>query len=528
MTQGFISFDQLKIARMEQKRRNIPLEQIVVRMGLVGERVIASIIADGHNLIPFDIEKTVVDTDLLRDFTRQEAEHLYALPLFIDSDVLHAAMVDVYDLKTRDLLKRRFNCRDVRPHPAASSDLGTAINALYDHDFSLEGLLRELESSAIDPSKPGGGQGSVIGFVNAILLYALKHRASDIHFEPEGVFVRIRTRIDGALRPLLTFHQDYWPAVCVRLKMMAELNIAECRKPQSGRFGLFLGGREIDFRLSTHPTIHGENTVIRLLDKLKSLIPLDQLGFRADQIKSLERLMHYPQGILLITGPTGSGKTTTLYSLLKILSADRLNIMTLEEPVEYEIPLLRQCEVKEVGGVSFADGIRSILRQAPDVILVGEIRDEETAKMALRASFTGHLVLATLHTADVFGAIPRLMDLGIPPHLLSGNLTGLVAQRLVRTLCDYCKKPDGAGGMMADGCERCGHQGFHGRTALAELLTIDDDMNDLIAQKASRSQLRALAVSKGFVSLADAAKQKWQDGITTRAELSRCVVMDCV
>ncbi len=340
---------------------------------------------------------------------------------------------------------------------------------------------------------------------------AVDQGASDIHFEPEGVFVRVRIRLDGVLWQRVIFHQDFWPPLSVRLKILADLDIAESRLPQNGRFSQKISGRMVDFRLSFHPTVHGENAVLRILDKHHSLIPLHRLGYTEDQYNTLLNLVREPQGLVIFTGPTGSGKSTSLYSLLQEVNEESVNIMTLEEPVEFDLPLVRQTEVKEPGGVSFAKGIKSILRQDPDIILVAEIRDEETAQMAFRAAVTGHLVLSTLHTIDALGALYRLEDLGLPPSRLAGVIRGLVAQRLVRKKCNFC----------TGGCENCGGRDYRGRQALAEILIPDSEFEKMLSEGASFTAFRAWCQKTKTKTLRDHAQELLAEKVTDKKEILR-------
>jgi len=375
--------------------------------------------------------------------------------------------------------------------------------------------------------------------VDALLNDAVKRSASDIHFEPEQGFLRIRYRIDGVLRQIRSLHKNYWAAMVVRLKVMSGMNIAETRAPQDGRISLMLSGHQVDFRVSSQPTTHGENIVLRILDRDKGIVPLEELGLHADDLKTLKLMLARPEGIILVTGPTGSGKTTTLYSILNYINTEGINIMTLEDPVEYPMAMIRQTSVNEVVKLDFASGIRSMMRQDPDVILVGEIRDQETAEMAFRAAMTGHQVYSTLHTNSSIGAIPRLMDLGVLPDIMAGNIIGVVAQRLVRKLCAQCKAPytpDQATrrllGVDADderpiyqavGCARCDNVGYRGRVAIMELFKLDAEIDELIARRATGREIRAAASAKGFRSLAEDAISRVLLGQTSLEEISRVV-----
>jgi type II secretory ATPase GspE/PulE/Tfp pilus assembly ATPase PilB-like protein len=377
----------------------------------------------------------------------------------------------------------------------------------------------------------------VVRLIDALLADAVHRGASDMHFEPEAHFVRIRYRIDGVLRQIRSLHKTYWPAMVVRLKVISGMNIAETRAPQDGRISLSIAGRPLDFRVATQPTLHGENLVLRVLDKQKGLLKLEELGLPDDSLGVLKRMMARPEGIILVTGPTGSGKTTTLYSLLSHLNHETVNIMTLEDPVEYPLPLLRQTSVSEK--IDFAGGIRAMLRQDPDLILIGEIRDRDTAEMALRAAMTGHQVYSTLHTHSAIGAIPRLLDMGILPDILAGNIIDIVAQRLLRRLCPHCKQPDTASAAerallgrndaaalpiwRARGCARCDEHGYRGRLAVLEILKPDEALDELIARRATPRELRLQAESSGFRPLAGDAIRRVLEGATSLEEAQRVV-----
>ncbi len=379
----------------------------------------------------------------------------------------------------------------------------------------------------------------MVRLISALLADAVERGGSDIHFEPEQNFLRIRYRIDGVLRQIRSLHKTYWPAMAVRLKVMAKMNIAETRAPQDGRISASLSGRVIDFRVASLPTTHGENLVLRILDRQKGIVPLDKLGLDETQLELLKRMISRPEGIILVTGPTGSGKTTTLYSILNHINSDAINVMTLEDPVEYPMTLIRQTSVAEAAKLDFANGIRAMMRQDPDVILVGEIRDQETAEMAFRAAMTGHQVYSTLHTNSAAGAFPRLLDIGIVPDILAGNIIGILAQRLVRKLCRTCRQsydPDERErrllGMSpsepialfrAVGCEQCDYQGYRGRQSILELLKIDAGIDELIARRATAREILTAARASGFKTLADDGVRLVRAGATGLEELMRVV-----
>jgi type II secretory ATPase GspE/PulE/Tfp pilus assembly ATPase PilB-like protein len=431
----------------------------------------------------------------------------------------------------------------VKPVLAAEAQLEEYIDQFYGYELSVDGILREIETGEIDyQSLQAGGDEytqPVVRLVGALLMDAVKRGASDIHFEPEYAFLRVRYRIDGVLQQIRSLHKTYWPGIAVRLKVISGMDIAETRSPQDGRLNINLVGRPIDFRVASHPTIHGENIVLRVLDREKSIIPLERMGLRNETLDELKLMMTRPEGIMIVTGPTGSGKTTTLYSLLSFQNTESVNIMTLEDPVEYPVTMMRQTSVAEVNKVDFANGIRSIMRQDPDIILVGEIRDADTATMAFRAAMTGHQVFSTLHTNSALGTFPRLLDIGISPDIMAGNIIGVVAQRLVRVLCPHCKeahapadeerkllglKPRQDATIYRHiGCKKCNYHGYRGRMAIIELLRIDSDMDGLIARRSPLDEIRAMALQKGFVTLADDGVRRILEGYTSLSEVMRVI-----
>jgi type II secretory ATPase GspE/PulE/Tfp pilus assembly ATPase PilB-like protein len=426
---------------------------------------------------------------------------------------------------------------------SSEAEVTRAIDRFYGHELSIDGILNEIETGEVDyeslSTADGGYTQPIVRLIDALVGDAVSRRASDIHFEPEQGFVRIRYRIDGVLRQIRALHSKYWSAMLVRIKVMSGMNIAESRAPQDGRISLHLQGRYIDFRVAAQPTTYGENIVLRILDKVQSLVALDALGLAPDQFETLQLMIKRPDGILLVTGPTGSGKTTTLYSILSALNTEQVNIMTLEDPVEYPMPMIRQTSLADGLKIDFASGIRSMMRQDPDIILVGEIRDGDTATMALRAAMTGHQVFSTLHTNSALGALARLLDLGLNPEILAGNLIGVIAQRLIRRLCRSCRKPyhpnsaqrrllglDPAGTQPlyeAGGCDDCEQQGYLGRVALMEIVRFDADLDELVARRATLRELRSLAAQKGARSLAQDAIRRVLDGTTTLSEIARSI-----
>lgn len=544
--QGLISQDQLRIALIEHQQNNIPLGRQLVRLGFVSETMVRDMVAHTIGQESIDLTNVVADADALGMVPEEFARRYHLLPVAYEeaSKTMTVAMADMFNVVALDQLRAMLGGQiQLKPVLAAEAQLEEHIDQFYGYELSVDGILREIETGEIDYQSltVEGDEYTqpVVRLVGALLMDAVKRGASDIHFEPEYAFLRIRYRVDGVLQQIRSLHKSYWPGIAVRLKVISGMDIAETRSPQDGRLNMNLCGRPIDFRVSTHPTIHGENIVLRVLDREKSIIPLERMGLRSTTLDHLKLMMTRPEGILVVTGPTGSGKTTTLYSLLSYKNTEAVNIMTLEDPVEYPVTLMRQTSVAEVNKVDFANGIRSIMRQDPDIILVGEVRDEDTATMAFRAAMTGHQVFTTLHTNSALGTFPRLLDIGISPDIMAGNIIGVVAQRLVRVLCPHCKEPAKPSDeerkilgikrnetvqiFKPTGCKRCGQTGYRGRMAIIELLRIDSDMDALIARRAPLDELRKLALEKGFTTLADDGARRILEGYTSIEEVMRVI-----
>ena len=523
---GLVSDDQLQIALLEQKTSKKMLGSILVEMGFVTESALGEVLAESAGTHKFDSKTTMLDVGVTKQIPKEVAIRHKVIPVSFQNGEVQLAMADVYNVLAIDQVRRNFpRGTKIVPVFCTESEILELIDQYYEYEMSIDGILREIETGIRENNRLDGRQEGYINptvrLVNALLVDAIKSGASDIHFEPEGTFLRLRYRIDGQMTQIRSFHRDYWNAIVVRIKIMSGMNIAETRNPQDGRISYNVLGRDVDFRVATQPTVHGENIVMRLLDKTKSLVALEYMGFSQHNIKLLKRLIKRPEGIIIVTGPTGSGKTTTLYSVLSYINSIDVNIMTLEDPVEYQLPLIRQTNVRE-GSVDFLNGIKSLMRQDPDIIFVGEVRDEETALMAVRAALTGHQVYTTLHTNDALGAIPRLGDIGVPAHLLAGSLICTIAQRLARKLCPHCRKPrqstreearilgyepDDAPTIYEPvGCERCNGKGYKGRVAIIEILRVDQGMDELISTHATRTTLMEYALDNGFIPMV-------QDGI---------------
>ncbi|HIJ63636.1 MAG TPA: Flp pilus assembly complex ATPase component TadA [Rhodospirillaceae bacterium] len=541
---GLISKDQLQVALYEKKRTNKLMGTLLVDLGFITEAALSAVLASSSGYEKFDLQGTVIEPELLKRIPKEVALRYRVLPVAMEGNSMRLAMADIYDVLALDQTRKYApaGC-EILPLVSSEAEILQAIDQFYGYEFSIDGILRELETGKHDISASAlAGEGYVhplVRLVNAIVLDAVKTGASDIHLEPEGAFVRLRYRIDGVMQQIRTFHKDHWPAISHRIKIVSGMNIADKLNPQDGRFGFSMGSRKIDFRVACLPTVHGENIVIRILDKSRAVISIDKLGLSESNRKLLHKLILRPEGIIIVTGPTGSGKTTTLYAVLSHINSLERNIMTLEDPVEYEVQLMRQGQVREGTGMNFADGVRAMLRQDPDVIFIGEVRDTATASMALRASMTGHQIYTTLHTNDAAGAIPRLHDLGLSHGLLSGNMIGVLAQRLVRKLCVECSTkrpatPEECAIMGLDaarppeigqsvGCPECRFTGYKGRLAVHEILPMNRVLDEMILSGASLVDVRNEAKKYGYIPIAEDGIAKILQGHISLESLGRAV-----
>jgi general secretion pathway protein E/type IV pilus assembly protein PilB len=547
IVRGIISEDQLRIALLEQMKTNQPVGKLLVSLGFVTEATLRDALGESLGQKSIDLSRATVAPAALRLVPKDVAKRHRLLPLDYDAAQhrLTVALADHNDIVALDKLRALGSHElSIETVLAGESEIARAIDQHYGYELSIDGILHEIETGELDTRSLATSSDEysqpVVRLIDALLTDAVKREASDIHFEPEAGFLRIRYRIDGILRQIRALHKSYWAAMAVRLKVMSGMNIAETRAPQDGRISMVIGGHEVDFRCSSQPTLHGENLVLRILDRQRGIVPLDRLGLDDDQLAQLRRMMARPEGIVLITGPTGSGKTTTLYSMLNHINDEGINVMTLEDPVEYPMPMIRQTTVSEASKLDFANGIRSMMRQDPDVILVGEIRDAETAELAFRAAMTGHQVFSTLHSNSALGAIPRLLDIGVLPEIVAGNVIGIVAQRLVRKLCPHCRKhytpgPEELRILGADphapaptlyrpaGCQACDYQGYRGRLAILEILRMDDELDELVLRHATQREMRQAAAAMNFRTLADDGIQRVLAGITSLDEVKRVI-----
>lgn len=544
---GVISEDQLRIALIEQKRSSEPLGKLLITLGFVTEATVRMALSENLKQESADLSSLVVDAIALKLIPKEVAKRYRVFPIVYErqTDNLILAMADTSNIVALDqisaMLVKGITISTVLVN---ESDISRAIDQYYGFELSIDGILHEIETGEVNYQSMASPSDEysqpMVRLIDALLADAVQNGASDIHFEPEQSFLRIRYRIDGILRQIRSLHKSYWPAMAVRLKVISNMNIAEARAPQDGRITIRFSGRQIDFRASAQPTTHGENFVLRVLDRQKGIVPLDSLGLAERELNLLKLMIARPDGVILVTGPTGSGKTTTLYSIINHINTESVNIMTLEDPVEYPMNMIRQTSVNESVKLGFADGIRSMMRQDPDIILVGEIRDRETAEMAFAAAMTGHQVYSTLHTNSAIGSLPRLLDIGILPDIMAGNIIGIIAQRLVRKLCVHCKETVVADDVErrllglqpedpppsichAVGCERCAHQGYKGRLAIMELLKMTPELDELASRRASLRELKSAARAGGFHSLVDDGLRRVRDGSTTLEEVARVV-----
>lgn len=543
MESGIISADQLSVALKEKQKTGLMLGEQLVTLGFISSTFLQSFLAESSGVEQFDPAKTMVDPEAVSRLPKEVATRFQILPITFDDKVVVIATADPHDVVVQDKLRQYFpRGTQIKPLLCAPKILADAIDNAYGYATSVDAILQELESGQVDLTAVTDEQGyahPIVRLINALVYDAVKIGASDLHFEPEENFVRLRLRVDGVLREVQTFHKEYWNAMAQRIKIISDMNIADKLNPQDGRFNLTVGGRTADFRVSSLPSVHGENLVLRVLDKSSGIKTLEELGFSQTNLKQIKKAIARPEGIIIVTGPTGSGKTTSLYSMLNAVNSPEVNIMTLEDPVEYSLPLIRQSAVRESTGLTFANGVKALLRQDPDIIFIGEVRDGPTAEQALKAAMTGHQVFTTLHTNDCFGAIPRLLDLGLQPGMVAGSIIASFAQRLVRRLCEDCKKPEVAteeecrllGVDSADpptiyhpvGCAKCGDLGYKGRVAIAEILVFDEELDDIVANSGHKSALKAKALEKGFRPMADDGVEKILQGVTTLQSLMRVV-----
>ena len=539
--QGYILPEQLELALKEQTVTNLRIGEILVKNGWISEKDLAEAISKQTNLPFVSLSMFRPMEEAIDAIPENMARRLEVVPLSINenSNKLTIAVSDPFNILALDEI-RMITGMDVDVVIATLSDIKRAIETLYALRSSIDEALVEIveeERGEFDLSKGEEAvsidDAPVVKLVNTILGQAVDNSASDVHIEPFENETRVRYRIDGVLFDMLTFPKHLHPPVSSRIKIMSGMDIAEKRHPQDGRILLRVAGRRIDIRVSSLPAIYGEKLVMRLLDQATAMVGLEKLGLDSDERVVLDKIIEVPYGIILVTGPTGSGKSTTLYSVIQNLNSYEVNITTVEDPVEYTIAGVNQVQINEKAGLTFDTVLRSILRQDPDIILVGEMRDTETAQLAVRAALTGHLVLSTLHTNDAPSSIVRMIDMGIPPFLVSSSVVAVMAQRLVRKLCPHCKVPyelplDVAESLGLDGftkvykplgCDECRGTGYRGRTAIFEIMPMSEELRRAVMTGATSDDLRTMAISQGMRTLRVSGAKKVTEGITSADEV---------
>ncbi len=538
LERNIISQDSLKRALEEMQKLERPLEQVIVELNLIPRKDLYEAIAKHFGFNYADLSKVQAQDELIKAVPEALAKQTQSVPIKIENGILHLAMVEPSDIFSIDQVQVQSGMQ-VEVYLAGRVEIEEASGKVYSKNSQTSDLIASGLSGVASGVKVSAGDGaSIVKLVDLIIAQAVNDRASDIHIEPEQEATRIRFRIDGILHEVPSPPKDWEPAIISRIKVLGGLDIAENRIPQDGHFQNKIDDKIVDFRVSTMPTIYGENLVMRLLDTASVTIGLEKLGFSSlEQLSRYENLISKPYGIILSTGPTGSGKTTTLYSaLMRINTIDR-NIITIEDPVEYRLGLIRQVQVNNKAGISFSNGLKAILRQDPDVIMVGEIRDFETASIAIQAALTGHLVFSTLHTNDAPSAVTRLINMGVEPFLISASLIGVMAQRLVRVICEHCKEPYEPTKALFDkwgikdrrnahfyrgkGCDHCKGTGFRSRSGIFELMSVDDEIREMIISGASTVSLRKKCQAKGMKILSEDGLIKALAGVTTIEEVAR-------
>ncbi|WP_077618965.1 GspE/PulE family protein [Bacillus sinesaloumensis] len=535
---GLISEEQLQQA-LKDKNESQKLGDVLLQRGFITEQQLIEVLEFQLGIPHVSLFRYPIDASLTSLIPREMARRYQLIALRKEGDRLYVAMADPMDFYAIEDLRLRTGFQ-IEPAIASKDEILRAINKFYDLDDGVQEFLDETPE--IQEEKITNEDAPVVKLVNQILQNAVQQRASDIHIDPHETKVILRYRVDGVLRTERTLPRSMQSVLTARIKIMANLDITESRIPQDGRIKVSLEAHHIDLRVSTLPTLYGEKIVMRVLDLSSSLNNLKQLGFNKVNFERFKKLIQQPTGIVLITGPTGSGKSSTLYAALNHLNSEDVNIITVEDPVEYQLEGINQIQVNTNVGMTFAKGLRAILRQDPNIIMVGEIRDRETADVAVRASLTGHLVLSTLHTNDSLGTITRLIDMGVEPFLVASSLSGVVAQRLVRRVCRDCgqlqeptvreKEIFGKRGITiskvnrGQGCGTCNMTGYKGRVAIHELLVLDNEMRRMIMNRESYSSLREVAIKNGTIFLIDDGLLKVKQGITTTEEILRVTIAE--
>jgi type IV pilus assembly protein PilB len=546
---GLVTPEQLAEALVRQQSSGVRIGRALVDVGAISAATLVQALSTRLGVKGCVLRHGLIDPKVAKLIAKDEAERLRVLPLFRVRDELTVAMVDPQSLPSHDRIRKMTGC-NVRPvlvleenlaefqqkYLAAEVTVDSFLASMEEADIHIDATEAIDEGPVTDLDKMVEGS-PVVNLVNLAILTALRAGASDVHIEPDRDGTHIRYRIDGHLREMLKPPKGLHAAIVSRIKVIGRMDIAEKRLPQEGRVHLVADRREIDLRVSSMPTVLGEKIVMRILDKANLSFDLEVLGIKGIDRRAVEAMVHSPYGLMLVTGPTGSGKTTTLYSALDLLRNEATNIVTIEDPVEYQLPLVNQIQVTERVGLNFVRALRSILRQDPDVIMVGEIRDEETARVAIQAALTGHLVMSTLHTNDCPGGVMRLIDMGIEPYLITSSVLGFVAQRLARTICPSCKtsyypprnllKSVGWENrtnelfQRGEGCRECNNTGFRGRMGVYEVMLLDPELKQIIQERPTEQNIRIYLAQTGWRTLRDKALDLVQRGESTLEEILR-------
>ena len=538
---GKITQKQLRQALETQKESGRKLGEIIIDKGWASENEVMGVLENQMGIESFDIKEEVIEPEIPKLITENLARRYSAVPVKVVGNKLKVAMYDPLNIFAIEDIEIATGLK-IEPVLSSKKDIIGAIDQYFGKqtaEKAIEDFVKEynedknagLDEESLEAIK----NAPVVRLVNSIIKQALKSRASDIHIEPLKDTLRIRFRIDGQLQEIMSPSKNTLSALVTRIKIIAGLNIAEKRQPQDGRVQMEIDGRNIDLRISILPTVHGEKTVIRLLDSANALLTKEELGFTETNLRLFNNILDIPNGIILVTGPTGSGKSTTLYSILNDFNKIDTNIVTVEDPVEYKLDGVNQVQVNTKAKLTFANGLRSILRQDPDIIMIGEIRDAETAEIAVRAAITGHIVLSTIHTNDAPSTIMRLADMGIKPFLITTSVKGIVAQRLARTICSNCKKAhtiteeekeilkidENITLYKGEGCQKCYNTGYKGRTAVNEIMKVTGTIRNLVDKDATTDEIRQAALEEGMVSLRDNCRELVIKGVTTVEEMLR-------
>jgi type IV pilus assembly protein PilB len=544
VSSGKLTQEQVDSALKRARDAGSMLGETLVDMGLVKSFELLKIVGNQLGLPAVDLRAGLVDPEAIHFIPKEKAHYYGVIPMFFVEQRLTIGISRPLSIFDFDDLERLSEC----PIQLVLCDAGTVkqfIEKYYGAGVNIDGLLSSIaknkleiveESERTEQIGEISENSPIASLVNYVLTTSISHKASDIHIEPDNKIVRVRYRIDGVLREMMTQKISLHPAITSRIKVMAKLDIAERRRPQDGRIPVSINGREIDIRVSTLPTTGGEKVVMRILDSANLVFDLEQLGFRQLLIDKFKRMLARPHGLLLVTGPTGSGKTTTLYSALQLLKSPEKNIITIEDPVEYQLGMVNQVQVNAAIDLTFAAVLRSVLRQDPNIIMLGEIRDKETARVAVEASLTGHLVLSTLHTNDSVGAITRLVNIGVEPFLVASSVIGVIAQRLARKICPACRQPftpppevmgrlklpaEGSRYWKGQGCSQCFNSGHRGRLGMYEVFEISPEARQLMEANASAGQLRQLRSRLGETTLFEEGLLAAANGLTSLEEVLR-------